>query len=274
MEKKYIVCLSGGHSSALVAIEAVRKVGKENVILLNHDISPEVEDADIKRFKNDISNYLDIPITYANMEGWETKTPLRICKEIGAFKVGNGSALCTNRLKTVPFYKWLAENYSIEKGQMYEGIKILYGFDKSEPSRIQRRVGIMQIKGYYTDFPLAYWNRTIEKTEDTGIKRPTTYKIYRHANCKGCLKAGRQQWYLTFCLNPEIWEEAKEAESKIGYSILKDTYLEELEPKFKQMRCRGIIPTEKMKPQTFWAMVKKELPPEGQMTFLPCECAL
>lgn len=274
MEKKYVVCLSGGHSSALVAIEAVRKVGKKNIILLNHDISPEVEDADIKRFKSDISNYLDIPITYANMEGWETKTPLRICKEIGAFKVGNGSALCTNRLKTVPFYKWIAENYSIEKGQMCEDITILYGFDKSEPSRIQRRVGVMQIKGYYTDFPLAYWNRTIEKTEDIGIKRPTTYKIYRHANCKGCLKAGRQQWYLTFCLNPEIWEEAKEAENKIGYSILKDTYLEELEPKFKQMRCRGIIPTEKMKPQTFWAMVKKELPPEGQMSFLPCECAL
>jgi PP-loop superfamily ATP-utilizing enzyme len=43
---KYIVCYSGGHSSALVAIEAVRKYGKENVILLNHDISPNVEDAD------------------------------------------------------------------------------------------------------------------------------------------------------------------------------------------------------------------------------------
>jgi len=30
---KYIVCFSGGHSSALVAVEAVRKAGKENVIL-------------------------------------------------------------------------------------------------------------------------------------------------------------------------------------------------------------------------------------------------
>lgn len=55
---KYVVCYSGGHSSALVAIEAVRKVGKENVILLNHDISIEVEDRDIKRFKQEVADYL------------------------------------------------------------------------------------------------------------------------------------------------------------------------------------------------------------------------
>lgn len=70
--KKYVVCYSGGHSSALVAVEAVRKAGKENVILLNHDISPEVEHEDIKRFKQEVADYLGIEITYANMPGWET----------------------------------------------------------------------------------------------------------------------------------------------------------------------------------------------------------
>lgn len=39
---KHIVCFSKGHSSALVAIEVVRRFGKENVILLNHDINPKV----------------------------------------------------------------------------------------------------------------------------------------------------------------------------------------------------------------------------------------
>ena len=57
---KYIVCFSGGHSSALCAIECVRKVGKENVVLLNHNISEEVEDKDIKRFKQEIADYLGI----------------------------------------------------------------------------------------------------------------------------------------------------------------------------------------------------------------------
>lgn len=47
---KHLVCYSGGHSSALVAIEVVRKFGKENVILLNHDIKSTSEGEDIKRF--------------------------------------------------------------------------------------------------------------------------------------------------------------------------------------------------------------------------------
>ena len=57
---KYIVCYSGGHSSALAAVKAVRKHGKENVILLNHDISKNVEHEDIKRFKNEVANYFRI----------------------------------------------------------------------------------------------------------------------------------------------------------------------------------------------------------------------
>ena len=48
---KHIICYSGGHSSALVAIEVVRKFGKETVVLLNHDISSFTEDQDVKRFK-------------------------------------------------------------------------------------------------------------------------------------------------------------------------------------------------------------------------------
>lgn len=35
---KHIICYSGGHSSALVAIEVARKYGAGDVVLLNHDI--------------------------------------------------------------------------------------------------------------------------------------------------------------------------------------------------------------------------------------------
>ena len=37
------------------------------------------------------------------------------------------------------------------------------------------------------------------------------------------------------------------------------------------MKNRGIIPSEKMKSQTFWAMVRKELKEDE---VLPCECAV
>lgn len=270
---KYIVCYSGGHSSALVAIEAVRKFGKENVILLNHNISEEVEHKDIKRFKDEIAKYLGLEITYANMEGWEYKTPLRVCKELGGFKFGNSPILCTTKLKTEPFNKWLKENYPVQKGKIREDITILYGFDANEKARIQRRSSILGQQGYKTDYPLAFWDRTIEATEEIGIKRPVVYELHRHANCIGCLKAGMQSWYLVYCLYPKLWKEAVETENDIGYSILKDKFLEELEPKFAQMKCQGILPSEKINPQRFWAKVEKELQIYGQISWLPCECS-
>jgi hypothetical protein len=267
------VCFSGGHSSAIAAIETVRKYGKENVILLNHDISPEVEHQDIKRFKNDVAEYLDIPITYANMDGWETKTPLRISKEIGAFKVGNGTALCTNRLKTAPFQKWLKQNYPANFESPSKEINVIYGFDKKETDRIQRRCGIMATMGYKTDYPLATWDRTIENTEDIGILRPSTYKLFKHANCIGCLKAGSQQWYLVYCMYTKLWEEAKETEKEIGYSILNDEFLEDLENKFYEMKyVKMICPEQKTPSATFWKKVRETMP--GQMNFLPCECSI
>ena len=270
---KYIVCFSGGHSSALCAIETVRKYGKENTILLNHNISEEVEDKDIKRFKQEIADYLGIEITYANMEGWEHKTPLRVCRELGGFKFGNSPTLCTTKLKTEPFHKYLKENFPVKKGEVRDDVVIIYGFDKKETARIQRRSSIMANMGYKTDYPLAFWDRTIESTEEIGIARPSTYGLFRHANCKGCLKAGMQSWYLTYCLYPKLWKEAKETENEIGYSILKDKFLEELEPKFEQMKCQGFVPSEKISPQKFWAKVEKELQEIGQISWLPCECS-
>lgn len=271
--EKYIVCFSGGHSSALVAIETVRKFGKENVILLNHDLSSEVEDLDIKRFKNEVADYLGIEITYANMENWETQTPLKVCKELGGWKFNNSPILCTYNLKTKPFYEWLKNNYPVTPGERREDMTLLYGFDKEETARIQRRIGVLTSQGYKTDYPLAFWDRTIFNTEEIGIKKPKTYELFRHANCIGCLKAGKQSWYLVYCLYPTLWKEAVETENEIGYSLLKDMYLEELEPKFGQMKCRGIIPSEKMNSGKFWSEVNKALPMEGQISFIPCECS-
>lgn len=68
---KHIICYSGGHSSALVAIEVARKFGTENLILLNHDLNSSVECEDVKRFKKEIANYLDVGITFANIDGIE-----------------------------------------------------------------------------------------------------------------------------------------------------------------------------------------------------------
>lgn len=252
----YVICYSGGHSSALCAIEAARKHGKENVILLNHDISSAVEDADIKRFKNEVSEYLNIPITYANHEKWDIATPIDVCVDAKAWKIQNGQILCTNRLKTAPFKVWQKIN-DPNKEYIY-----IYGFDnnRKEMERAQRRSQIMGLDGYKTEYPLISWNRTIASTNEIGIKPPMTYGKFKHANCIGCLKAGWQHWYIVYCERPDIWEKAKKAEDDIGYAIHKDSsgpvYLEDKEEIFRKMRLAGVIPTEHIATGKFWSQAK------------------
>ncbi|MCG9964580.1 hypothetical protein [Shewanella cutis] len=255
----YVILYSGGHSSALCAIEAVRLYGKEKVILLNHDITNKVEDADIKRFKTDVANYLGLPITYANHEQWDTATPIDVCVDAGAWKVGNGQILCTNRLKTAPFKRWLNEN-DPDKQNIY-----IYGFDSSpkERARAQRRAQIMGLDGYKTEFPMISWVKTISVTKEIGIDPPMTYKRFKHANCIGCLKAGWQHWYIVYCERPDIWQAAKIGEYEIGYAIHKDddgpVYLEDKEHLFKKMKNAGIEPTEHISASKFWSQAKKTI---------------
>ena len=193
------------------------------MILLNHDISPHVEHEDIKRFKREVAEYIGLPVTYANMPGWETTPPLAVA-------VANK------------------------------------GFKK------KRRSDIMNAMGYKAVFPLADWERTIWETEEVGITRPSTYATYKHANCIGCLKAGKQHWYCVYCLRPDIWGEAKAAEKDIGHSIIKGVYLKELEPEFKEMRdTLHIVPTDKTSSARFWKQVREAMP-EEQLE-IPCDCS-
>lgn len=280
-----IVCYSGGHSSGITAIEVVRRFGTDGVVLLNHDIIEISEASDIKRFKREVANYLELPITFANMPGWETKTQFDVVIEAKAFKVGNGTALCTNRMKTRPFEAWLNENVG-------RNAIIYYGFDRSraELLRVQRRSSHLATLGFKSDYPLALWERrTIWNTEEIGISKPNTYGLFKHANCVGCLKAGRQHWYVVYCTRPDIWERGKCAEEEIGYTIIKGTSLEDLEPLFERMKRAGIEPTEHIPPGKFWANVRRVLreqatkngvpeacmglPPNEDESAVPCECA-
>lgn len=128
----------------------------------------------------------------------------------------------------------------------------------------------MASMGYKTEYPLYNWKSTINDIADVGIEKPSTYATFRHANCIGCLKAGKQQWFIVYCFYPELWEKAKLAESKIGYSIIKDFYLKDLECKFSAVKAIAIKPTEVLHYNSFWALVNKEFKDKGIM---PCECS-
>jgi len=267
---RHIVCYSGGHSSALVAIEVARKFGKEDMVLLNHDIAAVSEVQDIKRFKEEVASYIGLEITYANAANWDTKDQFDVVIEAGAFKVGNGTALCTNRMKTKPFEAWLKQNAGPDD-------VIYYGFDATnkEKKRIQRRSSHLAQLGFRTCYPIVQWPRTIAEIEEIGIQRPNTYSQFKHANCVGCLKAGRQHWYVVYCTRHDRWEKGLDAEDQIGYTIIKGTSLQDLEPLFAQMQSLGIEPTEHIPAATFWAQVKrkiKNIEVEEEQLELPCDC--
>lgn len=272
MTPKHIVCYSGGHSSALVAVEVVRKFGAMSVVLLNHDMHFSVEHADIKRFKQEVADYLGLPITYASRNG-ANQDQFDVCVEAGAFKVGNGPMLCTHRLKTEPFQLWLDNNDPAKESIVY------YGFDNTpkERARMQRRIGILSAQGRMSDYPLALWaDRTISEIEEIGISRPSTYSVFVHGNCIGCLKAGWQHWYIVYCTRPDVWEKAKWSEDEIGYAIHHDetgpVYLQDMEPKFASMKVAGVPATERVSHQKFWAQAKKIISIEAIHQDLPCDC--
>ena len=273
-----VVLLSGGIASGLVAIEVARRFGTDDLVLLNHDIHPLVEAADVKRFKDDIAAHLCVPITYANHDRWDAVTQFDVVREARAFKVGTGSELCTARLKTEPFRRWREAHTRPGEAVFY------YGFDAGERKRITRRTTILGAEGYATDYPLALWvPRTIVDPREVGIEPPNTYSVFKHGNCCGCLKAGKQHWYVVFCTRPDIWQLGKDAEEDIGYTIHDGASLEELEPLFVAMRDAGIPATEHIQSQTFWADVRRRvrLPVVGPAPALdlqaeanakPCEC--
>lgn len=281
---KHIICFSGGWSSGETAAKVVAKYGKEDVILVNHEC--KLEDDDNTRFENEVAEYLGLPITYVNFKDAATKDQFDVCMEWGKgtfvmTHANSREALCTHVMKTEPFMRWLSENF-----QPYDTLFrtkddciIYYGFDKTEPDRIQRRSGIMAAQGYKTAYP-SLWDAE-PVLINSGIKPPDCYKVYKHANCKGCLKAGWQHWYCVYVLEPAIYEKGEHAEDVIGYTIHKDCSLFEKREMFDKMIACGIEPTEKIPSATWWAYVKKILKDKEGMEIdvqeediKPCECLI
>lgn len=246
---KHIVCFSKGHASSVVAVEVARRFGKENVILLNHDINPLYEEADIKRFGEEVAEYLGMEITYANYGNIKNPEDIPsqfdIAIENMAFKVpGQNDGLCTTRLKTEPFQYWMWDNFPSG------GAIIYYGFDACEFDRMLRRDLWAHTTPWGVEFPIALWGtteeifarplselynsflkenkaqalfrspdhyaRTIRKIEEIGISRPTIYKTKKHANCRVCLKQGIQGWYVDYCEVPDLFWIAAEAEDEMN----------------------------------------------------------
>lgn len=142
-----------------------------------------------------------------------------------------GFAPCTNWLKKRVRKDW-------EDAHWEEDITYVWGMDSEEQHRAERLVDGM---GHYThQFPLI--ERGITKQEahgilkQLGIKRPKMYEMgYNNNNCIGCVKGGMGYWNKIRKDFPDVFQKRAELERKVGHSIIKGVYLDELDPERGRM---------------------------------------
>lgn len=177
---------------------------------------------DSMRFIKDCEKSLDKPIEILKSDYGCVENAI---KAAGMIKLPQGFAPCTNWLKKRVRKEW-------EK-QQTEPITYIWGFDAEEKHRAERLVeGMPQFEH---QFPLIERNLTKQEVhgflDKLEIKRPLMYDLgYNNNNCIGCIKGGMGYWNAIRKDFPEVFEARAKLEREIGYSILKECYLDELKP--------------------------------------------
>lgn len=135
----------------------------------------------------------------------------------------NSFAPCTNWLKKRVRKKWELEH------QDYD-LTYVWGFDLKEKNRAERTIEANPQTKH--EFPLI--DKNLSKQEVHGLfertfdfKRPLMYDLgYPNNNCIGCVKGGMGYWNRIRKDFPEVFEARSILERKVGYSILRDCYLD------------------------------------------------
>jgi len=218
---KYISSLSGGVSSAIATERAIKRYGRENVVLWFADTM--WEDEDLYRFIGDCMKRWGGGLT-RHTDG---RNPLKVGEDI-SFIPNQKRAPCTRILKIEPFVKYLKT--------FDEPVTVLLGLDWSEIHRTHApKRNYEAIPGVSVDFPLLWKPYILENyfdivRDEWGIDPPRLYKMgFPHNNCGGrCVKQGVKHWLRLKTHFPERfnevrdWEQMMRNERGIDYAICRD----------------------------------------------------
>ena len=143
-----------------------------------------------------------------------------ICNKITGYYV------CTNWLKKRIRKEWEYEHMEYE-------ITYVWGFDCGEKKRADTLVETM----FEFDHCFPLIERNLTKADAHGmcerlcVRRPAMYDLgYNNNNCIGCLKGGMGYWNKIRVDFPDVFESRARLERECGNSILKECYLDELDP--------------------------------------------
>ncbi len=145
---------------------------------------------------------------------------------------------CTNWLKKRVRKEWEYEHRNYD-------ITYVWGMDCNEKHRAERLIESMP--QFNHSFPLIERELTKEDAHgictELGVERPVMYDLgYNNNNCVGCVKGGMGYWNKIRVDFPEVFESRAKLEREVGSSILKECYLDELDP--NRGRMSDEIPTD------------------------------
>ena len=206
---------SAGVSSAVATKYALMEYPELKIIYIHIDDQHE----DTLRFIKDCEKWYnkEIEIIQSDLKDVDTA-----CLKSGFVNSPYG-APCTRLLK-----KRVRAIYEQENNGEY----IYYwGMDLSEKNRADRIIDTNPLQEHR--FPLIENNITKENAhgmlKKAGIKRPVMYDLgYPNNNCIGCVKGGMGYWNAIRRDFPEVFKKRADTERKIGGTIFKEFYLDEL----------------------------------------------
>lgn len=213
---------SAGASSAVAT-----KAARPDIIIYIH-IDDQHEDT--LRFIDDCEDWFGHKIERLQSPLQSVET----CCFAAGFIRGPHGAACTNRLKKRVRKEWERENPGRHT--------YVWGFDCNEKHRAEGTV--LAMRDYDHEFPILNYTKAEVHgmLEAAGIKRPAMYDMgYPNNNCIGCVKGGMGYWNKIRIDFPDVFARRAAMERKIGGHILKECYLDELDPK-RGRNCELIVP--------------------------------
>ena len=206
---------SGGVSSAVATKLAINEI---DMIVYTHI---DDQHPDTMRFVKDCELWFGKPVKILQSR---FKTVDEACR-YASFIRGPSGAPCTRILK-----RDVRKKFEADLGCK---IRSVWGLDSQEKARMERIEDSMP--GHIHRFPLAEKHVSKQYAHEilkaSGIKRPLMYSMgYHNNNCVGCVKGGAGYWNKIRLDFPDVFESRSKLERIIGYSIIKDAYLDELDP--------------------------------------------
>lgn len=212
-----IAWFSGGVTSAVACKLALKQYDDVEIVF----IETGSHHPDLLRFKDDCEKWFNQKITVIQSK---YKNHFEVFEKTGVLSMPHYTP-CTTLLKVRPRQEFESKHPEITH--------YIWGFESGAKEENRAKKMCDRYPEYQHIFPLIENNLNKESclalVEQAGIKIPEMYlKGYHNNNCIGCVRGGAGYWNKIRQDFPEHFKRMSEIERKIGHSVLKTCYLDEL----------------------------------------------